>query len=155
MSFTKTILNESIFQINITRIMFSLKTKKKKMYFLTSLAPICHQCSDLRIYHIHSWKLSIPESYFLRNRLGILHTYAHTSLFDWMVISPLYALTRVSILIVDLSHVQRWGALCLSRFFIRTKFGYKPVYSPCYIPNRCHNFKVDTCLNHVPCTWPT
>ena len=58
------------------------------MYFLTSLAPICHQCSDLRIYHIHSWKLSIPESYFLRNHLGILHTYAHTSLFDWMVISP-------------------------------------------------------------------
>jgi hypothetical protein len=28
----------------------------------------------------------------------------------------------------------------------------KMVYSPCYRLNRCHNFKVDTCPNHVPCT---
>jgi hypothetical protein len=33
------ISNESIFQINITRVMFGLKTKKK-MYFLASLVQI-------------------------------------------------------------------------------------------------------------------
>ena len=37
--FTKTILNKSIFQINITRVMFDPKTKKK-MYFWASLAQI-------------------------------------------------------------------------------------------------------------------
>jgi hypothetical protein len=40
LSFTKTILNESIFQINIIRVMFGPKTlkKKKKKNFLATLA---------------------------------------------------------------------------------------------------------------------
>ena len=40
-SFTKTILNEFIFQINITRVM--LAQKLKKMYFLASLANIIEE----------------------------------------------------------------------------------------------------------------
>ena len=39
-SLTKTILNESIFQINITRAMFGSKTLKKKNVFFSKFSPL-------------------------------------------------------------------------------------------------------------------